>query len=214
MTVTAGANHDIDFNEEIDVPYSGFAGQYFLSANLRHLPEAGPMIKHFQSPIDDTGQPILLDAQQPLPQRIEEEWRLLPATSFDVSDWHEHFRTEGFVWVIPDDTTFPGLFPPNTSLITKNGEPHPWEFVAGPTIASRLDVVFPPIPAGDVLDIHKALLWVGTNSNRIWGDNMLNDGTFFDESRIDVWEFPTPEPTTASLLLIGSLAMLRRRSKP
>ena len=210
-TITAGANLDIDFNEEVDIPYSGFVGQWFVDINLIHNPGAGPMFKNFQSPMDDTGQRILLDAEQPFPQRVDEEFFLVPTLapvpSAPVADWHEEIFTEGWEWVLPSDAAnFPGLFDPNTSLITKNGDPHPWNFSPTPAVhePNKLWVEFPAIDEGNVLDIHKALLWVGTPGNRIWGDDILDDGTFFAESFIRVFEYPTiPEPGTLWLVTLA-----------
>ena len=50
VSLTAGSNLSIDFNQEVDVPYSGFAGQYFFHSVLIHDPNAGPFFKNFQSP--------------------------------------------------------------------------------------------------------------------------------------------------------------------
>lgn len=218
FTVTAGSNMAIDFNEEVPVSYSGLVGAYFLGGNLIHDPGAGPMFKRFESPITDTFDRILLDAQQPFPQPVSEQFVLVPTvspvTAFPVSDWHEEIVTEGWEWVLPGDTRFPDLFAPNESLITKNGEPHPWQFPPLPAVLepNKLWVEFPRIDLGETLDIHKALLWVGTPGNRIWGDDALDNGTFFDETVISVFEYPTPEPTTGCLLVLGALGLLRRRS--
>jgi hypothetical protein len=219
LLVTSGANFDVDFNPEVPVPYSGFAGQYFLTVDLIHDPQAGPMIKRFQSPITDTLDTILLHANLPNPQRITENFNIVPSLAGDptlataVSDWHEEFLTRGFEWVLPGDTRFPNLFANGTSLITRNGQPHPWQFQPGPAVhdPSKLWVEFPPINPGETLDIHKALLWVGTSDNSVWGDNATDNGVFNDESRINVWEYPTPEPTTAALVALGCLGLLRRR---
>lgn len=211
QTVTAGANLLIDFNEEVPVPYNGFAGEWVLDVNLIHDPGAGPMFKIFESPITDTNTRIQLDAEQPFPQRVTENFylppTLAPILTVPVADWHEEIVTPGWEFVIPEDSAnFPRLFPPNASLITKNGNPHPWDFIGSPQVddITRLDVMFPPIAAGNTLDIHKALLWVGTPGNRIWGDDMLDDGTFLDESTIRVWGYPTvPEPSAICLVGIA-----------
>ena len=217
--VRAGANMLIDFNEEVRVPYSGFVGEYFLHVNLIHDPQAGPMFKRFESPITDTNDRILLDARQPFPQRVNEDFFIVPGTSTDpvaseaVSDWHEEIVTKGWHWVLPGDDRFPNVFRPDQSLITKNGDPHPWRIPPGPAVfhPHKLWVEFSPIRPGNTLDIHKALLWVGTHGNQIWGDDALDDGTFFDETVISVFEHPTPEPGTMALLALGGLALLRRR---
>lgn len=216
--VVSGANHNVDFNPEIDVFYNNLAGQYIIDMDLVHDPNAGPMIKHFHLPTTETGDTILLYQDQPHPLKIREDWYIVDAddsathtVSEPVSDWHEHFITPGFTWVIPGHSEFTDLFPDQPSLITKNGEPHPWWHAPDIALLGRIDVEFPAIEPGNVLDIHKAILWVGTSDNSVWGDNMLDDGTFLDERTIDVWEYPTPEPASAVLLSLGCLAMLRRR---
>jgi len=213
--VVAGANLDIDFNQEVPVGYSGFAGAYFLQVDLVHDPMAGPMIKRFETPVTDTTDRILLDALQPFPQPIWEDFFIVPPVpggppvSVAVRDWHEEILTEGWEWVIPGDTRFPDLFPPDSSLITRNGEPHPWRFPPMPAVLqpNKLWVEFPPIHPGETLDVHKALLWVGAEGNRIWGDDVLDDGTAFDEGVISVLEYPTvPEPGGSALAVLGLLA--------
>jgi hypothetical protein len=212
--VTAGANMDIDFNEEVDVGYSGFVGAYFLDVDLVLDPGAGPMIKRFESPVTDTLDRILLDAFQPFPQPVWEDFHIVepgaggPPVSVAVQVWHEEILTVGWEWVLPGDEQFPTLFPPDESLITRNDEPHPWDFSPSPPehAPHQLWVQFPPIQPGETLDIHKALLWVGTPGNRIWGDDVLDDGSIFDESVISVWEYPTPEPGTCSMLALCMVA--------
>jgi hypothetical protein len=178
-------------------------------------PTAPPMEKHFQSPLGPTGGPILLDAQQPFPQVLWEDFLIIPEFPFPVEDWHEEILTPGWEWVTPGDSRFPSLFPPNSSLITRNGLPHSWSPIPmDPPMPNKLWVQFPPIFPGEVLDVHKALLWVGTDGNRIWGDQTLNNGSPFPEQFIRVIEYPTPEPGTAGALgLAGAIAMLRRRSR-
>ncbi|MEZ6068954.1 MAG: hypothetical protein R3C10_01520 [Pirellulales bacterium] len=221
ITVTAGANLDADFNEVVEVPYAGFAGAYFLQVNLVHNPSAGPMFKNFQSPVSDTGAPILLDALQPFPQPLWEDFQLiaLPGipTNTPVADWHEEIFTDGWEWVLPGDDRFPDLFSEGQSLINRNGEPYPWHIpphgdAPGP---NQVWAAFPAITQDNTLGIHKALLWVGTDGNRVWGDDQLDDGTPYDESSIRVWEYPTiPEPGTLSLALIAaSCAMLGKRRR-
>ncbi len=218
-SVTAGSNYDIDFNEELEVPFSGFAGAWFLSARLTHAPDAGPMIKRFESPITDTLDPILLDAQQPFALPVRETFHLFEPPVLDpnlapidpfspVYGWYEEILTDGWVWAhqalpILDDSID---FPLNPPLVTKNGLPHPWRFGIQPAgslgpdgpddtrpLVFRPDILnieFSRIDAGERLGINKSLLWVGTEGNRIWGDDQLDDGTPFREDEIRVWEHP------------------------
>lgn len=191
---------------------------WMLQVDLIFDPSAGPMQKHFESPKDAGGTPILLDAQQPFPQTLWEEFLILPPPTapngFNVTDWHEEIHTPGWEWVEPDDSRFPDLFPAGESLITKDGVPWPSQPIPMPNPdPAKLWVEFPPIEPGHVLDVHKALLWIGTPGNRTWGDGVDDAGNSVPESFIDVWEYPTPEPSTfaiASLVALGMLVWRRR----
>lgn len=207
--------------QHIQVPFEAGPNHWQLDVDLIFDPAAPPMEKWFQSPQGSAG-PILLDGLQPLPFPVWENFYLIPPIpgippGAPVSDWHEHIHTPGWEWVIPGDPRFPDLFPPGQSLITRNGEPWPWEPLphpGGTHDPAALWVKFPPIgpaplPTGmpPILDIHKALLWVGTDDNRIWGDGVDNAGNTIDESMIKVWEYPTPEPSTLALLLLLAIGM-------
>lgn len=216
--IISGFNLDRPPSGHVDVtfePTTGpFLGQYSLALDLIFDPNAGPIEKWFPTPRLPTGEPILLDALQPVPIPVWEDFFLIPPIpggprGYAVADWHEHIHTPGWVWVLPGDEAdqqFPGLFPPNQSLITRNGEPWPFDILPHPDGTfdpTSLWVKFPPIdPASDptgqipVLDIHKALLWVGTDDNRVWGDDP-------NETMILVWEYPTPEPSSVCLLIAG-----------
>jgi len=121
-----------------------------------------------------------------------------------ITDWHEHIHEPGWEWVVPQ----PGAT--NPSLITRDGEPWPWEFIDPPAGTTRdpsaLWVKFPPIGPGHILDIHKELVWRGTPDNTFWGDQVLDNGEPYEEYMVSVWEYPTiPEPST---LVLGALASL------
>lgn len=217
-SATAGFNLDAEPSQPpIFVEWNGPMEAWMLQIDLIFDPSAGPMAKHFQSPLGATGGPILLDSSQPFPQPLWEEFLILPPPGkrgIPVTDWHQEIHTPGWEWVLPGDARFPGLFPPNESLITRDGQPWPWAPIPMPTTdPSKLWVEFEPIEPGHVLDVHKALLWVGTPGNQIWGDGMDDAGALFDESFIDVWQYPTgiPEPTTLGLLSLGLLACWGRR---
>ncbi len=215
--VIAGSNYSIDFNQEVDVPFSGFAGAWFFDTRLAHQPEAGPMIKRFESPITDTLDPILLDANQPFAIPIQETFKVYdppildPAGAADaifpfepVYGWYEEIMTPGFIWVTPDDPRYGQgpLF--GKPLITRNGNPHPSYTSILPAGSLGPDdtrphvyqphvlaVEFARIDIGETLGINKAMLWVGTDGNSVWGDDQLDDGTPFREDTIRVWEHPT-----------------------
>ena len=198
--IVSGYNMTADPGPSIPIPYSPGAPGWLFQAPLLFDPTAPPMTKVFESPFSPTGGPILLDSQQPFPLLVSEFYSLLgglPGTpdGKPVSDWHERILTPGWAWVVPGDPTFPDLFPPGTSLITRDGEPWPSVPLPNPDPAS-VDVVFPPIVPGHVLDIHKALLWVGTDTQRIWGDDP-------GETGIIVVEYPTPEPSSFVLGAFG-----------
>jgi hypothetical protein len=206
--ITAGFSLDQPPGDPIFVEYDPGELHYVLQMDLIFDPNAGPMEKHFQSPLHPTGGPILLDAQQPFAQPVWEEFVLVGGPP--VSDWHEEILTPGWHWTLPGT---PGV--PPGSLITKNGMPWPSTPIPMPggMDPSKIWVEFPPISPPDVLDVHKALLWVGTPGNRTWGDNVLDDGTNHDESIIRVLEYPTPEPATVLLMVGGCAALWFRRAR-
>ena len=102
------------------------------------------------------------------------------------------------------------------SVITKDGEPWPWEVIPMPGgHPNKFWVEFPAIFPGEVLGVHRVLRWAATSDNRTWGDGVDSSGNIVDESFIQVIEYPTPEPASVSLLaigLIGLLACRRRRA--
>ncbi len=186
----------------IQVDFNSLDIHWELTQPIIFDPSAPGMEKTFDSPKDVTGAPIHLDALQPFPIPVWENFPLIGGPP--VADWHEEIVTPGWVWSIPDPF----------GLITLNGVP--WPSAVSPlSTPTMLWVDFDPIPTdptgGTVLDIHKELLWEGTPGNRIWGDGVDDIGNVVDESGIIVLEHPTPEPTSLVLLSLGTLAMLRRR---
>lgn len=197
-------------------PDGATSGMWMLQVDLIVDPSGGPMSKHFQAPMDATGAPIQLDAEQPFPHPLWEDFLNVPQSSVPsvpITDWHEEIHTPGWEWVLPGDSRFPELFPPNESLITRDGQPWDWSHIPMEIQdPSKLWVTFPPIPPGSTLDVHKALLWVGVEGNRTWGDGVDDAGGTVDESFIEVWEHPTiPEPTSAWLAGLALIALLGKR---
>ena len=184
-------------------------------------PTAPPMDKWFLSPTDICPDWSVCDSSNTsngLPSVLPPGWSApvweyflvwpggdppFPNPSPAITDWHEHIHEPGWEWIVPTEGS---LDPP---LITRDGEPWPWTFVETPPPGTEpnpgwLWVEFPPIGPGHVLDIHKKLVWVGTDNNSVWGDGILDNGELNDETMIRVWEYPTiPEPST---LLLGTLA--------
>jgi hypothetical protein len=200
----------------IEIPWDATTNSWFLNYELIVDPLAGQMGKHFLSRPGPTGVPLIIDALQPFPQIVWENFIISPsarALRTPVTDWHEEIHTPGWQWVTPAQR--PDLFPTGQTLITRNGLPWPSQPIPmDPADPTKLWVEFPPIQPGRILDIHKALLWVGTEGNRFWGDNMNDAGLPVEERFIDVWEHPTiPEPATAVLLCLGALAFLFQRRR-
>ncbi len=154
-------------------------------------PNAGPWTKTLG---DINGNPIQADDTGSV-------WKAgpFPINEFVVvqgnlpwTDWHEEIVTPGWNW--------------GPAFITVNGQPPPgmvhnivnqdW-----PNRGGKVWWTFNPLPPGTVITISKDLWWVG-NPN-VQGD------TF--SGYITINEYPTPEPTTLALLVLGGLAMIRRR---
>ncbi len=198
--IVAGYNMSGGQGATFNVDFAPIPGQWYVQASLVFNPTAPPMTKVFQSPITAAGGPILLDALQPLPILVDELYTIVgPPDGQSVSDWHERIVTPGWVWVTPGDPSFPDLFPVGTSLITRDGLPWPSEPLGG-SDPTAVDVKFPPIDPPHFLDIHKALLWVGTETQQVWGDDPTETG-------IVVVEYPTPEPSSFVLATFGLLGL-------
>lgn len=203
--ITSGFDLSVD-GPVFEVPFS-LNDHYRVDVPLIFDPKGGPMTKNFATPRFETGAPIQIDALQPFPFVVNENFPLVAGVSnHRVSDWHEIILTPGWAWIRPGSSAFPALFPPGTSLITRDGLPWPSTDIPGSGDPNRIDVQFSPIEPGHVLDIHKALLWVGTTDNRIWGDNP-------NESFIRVLEYPTPEPSSFVLAGFAVVALLLARKR-
>jgi len=176
---------------QFTVPFNPTGSGWTVDVDLIFDPGAPGVIKTFASPT------FLIDALQPIVFPVNEFWGLPAGTvGLPVADWHEEILTPGWTWVLPGST----LYPVQLSLITRDGQPWPW-VPTGPGISdTSINVAFPPIEPGHVLDIHKALLWVGTPDNRLWGDTP-------DEAGILVREYPTPEPSSLALAGMGATAL-------
>ena len=179
----------------LTVPFDSLEGHYLVQHDLLFDPQAPPMVKDFQSP----GPVIFPGTSFP----VWEAWFLVEPGR-PVSDWHEEILTPGWVW----------RFDPAV-LITRNGQVIP-AFPDPNSPPNILWVDFEPIFPGNVLDIHKELVWVGTIFNSDWGDFIDSSGSFLDESVIQVLEFPTPEPSSfllAAMAAVGLIAYGWRRRR-
>lgn len=131
------------------------------------------------------GQPIVAVPGQTF--TLQELLVVAPTQSWE--DWHEHILTPGWEWVQP--TVFFANFapPPGLNTVITPGTM---------TTGGKVDFTFSPLAPGTLIDIRKTLQYVGVS------------GTVFT-GKIEIAQFPTPEPTSLVLLALGGLAMIRRR---
>jgi hypothetical protein len=187
----------------IDVPYQSGAVNYEVNERIILDPSAGLIEKHFASP------PSPIDASQSIPLVIAENFSIVsegPPTPRPVTDWHEAIFTKGWRWYLPGDPGSDSVFPPGTTLITRDGQPWDSTIVPNPNPV-LLNTVFAPIDPGHILDVHKALLWVGEGANTIWGDDP-------SEMFIEVREYPTPEPASIVLAAVAAALVALARKRP
>jgi hypothetical protein len=191
----------------ISVPFHTSGTPYQVDEALVFSAVAGPMTKNFAAPTFESGERVVLAASQPAPFLVTENFSIVAQTqAAAVSDWHEIIMTPGWAWIRPGDPSFPTLFPLDTSLITRDGQPWASTNIGGATDATRIDVQFSAIDTNHVLDIHKALLWVGTPTKSIWGNDP-------GDTVIQVLEYPTPEPSSFVLAALAGAALLFVRKR-
>ena len=154
-------------------------------------PNAGPWIKHLNGlpgqqgfSADDTGYTA------PVSFHLVEH--LVIGGTLNWADWHEEIVTAGWIWGsaffdIPINPA-PGYNVNYTDQV--------WPLHGG-----AVDMTFDPLAPGTQVTITKDLIWVG--------DPNVIGNLFF--GTVTIREWPTPEPATAMLLVIGALAMPRRR---
>ena len=103
-------------------------------------------------------------------------------------DWHEH--------ILPDATgAVPGAW--TSVLMTVNGNPVVLNATGLNTPNLTLDNFSQPVLPGDILNIRKTI------------DVFISPVPL----QMQIVEYPTPEPASAALLGLGSLAVLRRRKE-
>lgn len=131
------------------------------------------------------GQPITAVPGQTF--TLQELLVVAPTQSWE--DWHEHILTPGWEWVQP--TVFFANFAPPAGLNTVVTP-------GTPTTGGKIDFTFNPLVPGTLIDIRKTLQYNGPA------------GTVFT-GKIDIAQFPTPEPGSLLMLVGGSLLVLKRR---
>ncbi len=116
---------------------------------------------------------------------------LVVAPTLSWSDWHEHIITPGWDWVAPT-ALFANGVPAGglTTVIT------PGSMTAGGSI----DFTFNPLVPGTQVIIRKLLQYTSTS------------GTVFT-GKVDIAQYPTPEPASLGLLGLGGLLLMRRRTR-
>lgn len=105
-------------------------------------------------------------------------------------DWHEEIITPGWEWAQPIVFLANGAPPNNLQVSLLPGTPNH---------GGAVHFDFDPLFAGTQIIIRKQLQYVGGT-----------DGTAFFGT-VQIAQYPTPEPASAALLALGSLAVLRRR---
>jgi hypothetical protein len=120
---------------------------------------------------------------------LQELLVVAPAQSW--TDWHEHILTPEWDWASP-------------TVILANGVPAPGlNTVITPatlTTGGSIDFTFNALAPGTLIDIRKTLKYTG-----------LSGLTF--ASKVEIAEYPTPEPATLALLGLGGAIALRRQNR-
>lgn len=111
------------------------------------------------------------------------------------TDWHEAVTTPGWDLGVFSVKLADGSNPSGLSVVNL---PSDW-----PTHGGGADIYFDALTPCHTLVIQKQLVWIGDPNVQ---------GNLFSGS-IQMVQYPTPEPATLSLLALGGLAMLRRKSK-
>ncbi len=117
---------------------------------------------------------------------------LFIAPELDWADWHEDILTPGWEWVDPIVFLANGSSPANLAVINMSGDP---------THGGSVWFYFDPLPPGTKIDIRKKLQYVGGA-----------DGTAFF-GKVEIAQYPTPEPATLAMLGLGSAVLWRRHRR-
>ncbi len=115
---------------------------------------------------------------------------LIISGSLPWSDWHEQILTPGWDWAPPAVLLANGAVAPGLTISHTPGSP---------TSGGAIDFYFNSLPVGTKVDIRKQLQYLGGAT-----------GAPFD-GIVRIAEYPTPEPAALGLMLLGSLALWRRR---
>jgi hypothetical protein len=113
---------------------------------------------------------------------------LVIAGALSWSDWHEDILTPGWEWTT--NVSFQANSLPAPGLTVTHA---PGTLTQGGSISFD----FNALPPGTAIDISKELVYLGT------------PGVVFT-GRIDIEQYPTPEPASLGLFALGALSLRRR----
>lgn len=180
------------------------------------VPPENPWIKQIGQPVDegpwadDQYDPEADPADQGLLSTIFlQEW-VEVGEGPDWTDWHEEIvDSPGWVWAHGQvQVDGMNLQSPFLEVQLPSEEVfNPPESLQVDATGTTVDFTFfdDPLPEGTTVRVLKELVYVGPTPS-------FNDGETYSGA-LTIHEYPTPEPTTLSLLAVGGLMVIRSRRR-